>query len=394
MSSSDQDPWKREKSPGTPPNLDDLFKKFYEQTFQSKGGKGSTGKDPGEIAIEPKFFSWILGILVFLWALSGIYIVAPAESAVVLQFGRFFKTVEAGPHWAPRFIQTPNIVDIQKIYNFSTGAEMLTQDENIVNVELSVQYRVSNPQNFLFNVSNPENSLYQATAAALRQVVGHTRLDDILTSGRAVARENIENIINETMTLYHTGIEVTDVNLLPAKPPEQVTEAFDDAIKAREDEQRFINQANAYKQRVVPIAQGRAARILKAAAADKEQYIFNSKAEIAPFLALLPQHKLFPEVMDQRLYFAAMESVFTKSTKILVNSKGSGQMLYLPLDKLFDRKTSELIENQSMSEQRKTGLETDASIEQPKQPQFAQRQNLRELLLKRRNINRESINDR
>jgi membrane protease subunit HflK len=214
---------------------------------------------------------------------------------------------------------------------------MLTKDENIVDVELSVQYQVQNPRDFLFNVAVPTESIKEATASALRQVVGHTTLDEILTVGREKARGEVERQLVEILDIYKTGLHVVDVNLQPAKPPEQVTEAFDDAIKAREDQQRFINQAQAYNEKVIPISQGQASRVLEEAKAYKTKVTLDAKADVASFLALLTEHARAPKLTDQRLYYAALEKVFSSTSKILLDNDGSNNILYLPLDKMMEK---------------------------------------------------------
>jgi modulator of FtsH protease HflK len=330
------------KSEQGPPNLDELFAQLLRKAKVSKkapSGSGPSKQTPDMTQGQIKLF---LGLLVFLWVVSGIFIVAPQERAVVLQFGKQHSVVGPGPHWIPTFVRSKTIVNVQQIYTYNYQAEMLTKDENIVDVALSIQYRIGNAFNYLYKVVDPFNSLSQATASALRQVVGHTDLDSLLTSGRVLVRDQVESQLVKTLANYKPGLEITAVNLQPAQPPKEVTEAFDDAIKAREDEQRYINEAQAYARKVIPIAKGRAARILQQSKAEKEQYILNSEGQTAGFLALLPQHKRAPKVMEKRLYFAAMDHMFKNSSKVLVDAKAGNQMLYLPLDKLFERSGSKM----------------------------------------------------
>lgn len=336
----DQDPWKkREKKASGPPDLDEMFAKMYrnlsKQINQKKGSQRTGGG--GDVPALEKLFSlkfFIVLLLVF-WVLAGIFIVSPAERAVVLRLGKYQSTVGPGPHWIPRVISSRSVVNVQRIGAFSYNAEMLTQDENIVFVSVSVQYRIDNARDFLFSVVSPVASLQQATASALRQVVGHTTLDEILTTGRTLVRDQVAGQINAILEPYKTGILVTDVNLQPAKPPEEVTEAFDDAIKAREDEQRYINQAEAYAEKVVPIAQGQATRLLKEANAYKEQVILQSEADTARYLALLPEYQRAPGVTKERMYLQAMESVLSKTSKVLVDTKDGHNIMYLPLGKML-----------------------------------------------------------
>jgi membrane protease subunit HflK len=322
------DPWKKKDS--SPPDLDELLLKWRKGILGSSGSsKNNKGGEALNFGISLLFL-----VLISFWLISGFFIVAPSEKAVVLRFGQYLKTLNAGPHWIPSLVDQKYIVNVNKVYQFGYGAQMLTKDENIVDVELSVQYQVENPRDFLFNVTVPTESIKEATASALRQVVGHTKLDEILTTGREQAREEVERQLVEILAIYKTGLHVVDVNLQPAKPPEQVTEAFDDAIKAREDQQRFINQAQAYKEKVIPISEGQASRILQEAKAYKTKVTLDAKADVAKFLALLEEHSRSPKLTDQRLYYSALEKVFSSTSKILLDNNGSNNILYLPLDKM------------------------------------------------------------
>lgn len=341
--SNNDDIWSRPKkrpTPQGPPNLDDLLMDLKKQFF---GGKkfakkpaSKSGSDDGEGAGKV-LMTLILAAIVVIWIASGFFVVKPAQRAVVLRFGAIERTENPGLHWVPRIIESTYILDVQRIAAYSYEAQMLTKDENIVDVSLSVQFRIANPKAFLFSVEDPINSLQQATASALRQVVGQTTLDEILTTGRAVLRTAVEKQLRTTLARYNTGLEITDVNLLPAKPPEQVTDAFDDAINAREDEQRYINQAEAYAQKVVPIAKGQAARIRKEADAYKQQVILHAQGDIARFTAMLNAHRQWPKVTETRLYFDTLQSVLGDTAKVFVDVKGASPLLYLPIERLLKK---------------------------------------------------------
>lgn len=339
--SKDKDPWSGgKKKPDTPPDLDELFGKLRQQLGAAFGGK----KKPSESGGAGLFgISLIVILIIAIWALSGIFIVSPAEESVILQFGKYQETVGPGIHWIPRFIQSEYTLNVQQVATFPYQSEMLTKDENIVSVAVAVQYRIANPEAYLFNITDPIKSLQQATASALRQVIGQTSLDEILTTGRAEVRDEISKQLNVILKSYKAGIMITDVTLQPAKPPEQVTAAFDDAIKAREDEQRYINKAQAYAQKVVPIAQGKSARILQEAQAYEKQVVLQSQAEIASYLGILPEYKKAPGVTRERLYLNAIESVLAKSSKVLVDVKGGNNLMYLPLNQLLNGKAKENI---------------------------------------------------
>lgn len=310
------------------PGLDGWLKKI-----QDKISGGSPGGDD-----KRSFWFMALAVAIFIvviYIISGIYIVEPQEEGVVLQFGKYKETVMPGPHWVPRFINSAIVLDTQGIQNYSYKANMLTKDENIVDVAVAVQYRINNPENYLFNANNPIISLQQATASSLRQVIGHTNLDNILTSGREQVSQDVRKQLIRILGSYKTGIEITEVALQPAKAPEAVKDAFDDAIKAQEDEQRYINQAQAYRMQVIPQANGNKQRILANANAYKQQVVLNSQGETARYLALLPQYLQNPEVTRERLYLGALQNVFTRSTKIFVDQRqGNNTLMYLPLDKL------------------------------------------------------------
>jgi membrane protease subunit HflK len=213
-------------------------------------------------------------------------------------------------------------------------ALMLTQDENIVDIRLAIQYRVLDPKNFLFNVRDPSFTLKQVTESAIREVIGKSKMDFVLTEGRAEVAARTESLVQEIMDRYGTGLQVTSVNLQDAQPPEEVQDAFADAIKAREDEVRQKNEAEAYANEVIPKARGASARVLEEANAYKEQVIAESEGETARFLQLLEAYQRAPEVTRERLYIEAIESVLERSSKLIVDVKGSNPFLYLPLDKL------------------------------------------------------------
>ena len=322
-----------------PPELDKIFKDLsnkFAGLFGKKSTNGSSNDGDATLKSSKPFVITIIVVLVVIWVLSGIFIVSPAERAVVLQFGKYQDTVGPGPHWLPRFIQSETTVNVQKISNYAYSAQMLTKDQNIVDVAVAVQYRIDNAKNYLYTLVNADSSVQQATASALRQVMGNTTLDQVLTSGRAVVRQDILVQLKKILKIYHAGIEVTDVALQPARAPSEVKAAFDDAIKAQEDEQRYQNQAEAYANGVVPIAQGKAKRILQEANAYQQQVVLAAQGNVAQFNAIYTVYKTAPRVTKERLYLATMEGVLQKSSKVFVDTKGNNNLLYLPLDKLLN----------------------------------------------------------
>lgn len=311
-----------------PPNLDEIFKNLFGGQSKAKQAFKKPG-DPNAVTFQINIK--LLFVLFFaIWALSGFLIVKPAQKATVLRFGRYQQTLERGLHWVPPIVSSVYVLDVNKIHSFKHTAEMLTKDENIVDVSVAVWYRIRDPKQFLFNVANPSLSLKEATASALRQVIGHTELDQILTKGRNKVMEDTKQQLLRILHRYQTGIEVTELNLLPAKPPEAVTAAFDDAIKAREDEQRYINQARAYAEKVEPIAIGQAARIVRQATADAQQIVMKSQADVAPFVALLPAHRAQPDLTNTRLYFTTMANILSHVRKIITNGSGRTNLFLTP----------------------------------------------------------------
>lgn len=328
-----KDPWSGKNQP---PDLDELLKRFQKKIKSMLGagvGRGKTDNTLSPNGTSGFFAMLATGVVLILWALSGIYIVDPAEQAVVMRFGKYIKTVGPGPHWIPRLIETKQTVNVDRVSDYSYSAQMLTKDENLVSVAVAVQYRIGSLEDYLFNVADPEESLQQATSSALRQVVGATTLDQIITEGREAWGNNVQDVLVKILADYKIGIVIGNVSPQPARAPESVQEAFDDAIKAQEDEKRFKEQARAYEARVVPIAMGNAKRIREEAKAYSEQVVLQAKGETAEFLSLLPEYVKSPFVTSSRMYIDAMQTVLTNSSKILVDAKASN-LLYLPLDKL------------------------------------------------------------
>lgn len=320
-----------------PPDLDEALRRFQEKLRRTLMGSGSggDGSTPSSSNNRGAGLIALLALLAvfILWALAGVFIVDPAEQAVILRFGKYVETVGPGPHWIPRIIDSKIVINVERVSDYSYSGHMLTQDENLVSVSLAVQYRIGDLKNYLFNVVDPQESLQQATSSALRQVVGTTTLNEIITEGREAWGTNVQDTLIKILDKYKTGIVIVNVSPQPARAPENVQDAFDDAIKAQEDEKRFKEQAYAYKARVVPIAEGNSKRITEEAQAFAQQVVLKAKGEVAEFLALLPQYKLSPWVTSQRMYIDAMQQVLTNSSKIIVDGK-SGNLLYLPLDKL------------------------------------------------------------
>jgi membrane protease subunit HflK len=341
------DPWKTRKSDDQgPPDLDKLLKQFLKNIknlFGANKGGGNAGPNARpqgpNVPNMPVGFLVFIGIIVLaLYLISGIYIVEPAERAVVTRFGRYVKTEGPGPHWLPRFIDSKEIVNIDRTESTRHAGLMLTKDENIVFVEVTVQYRIQDARAYLFNVVNPVNSLKQATESALRQVVGQSTLDDVLTSGRAYIAGAIKDQIVSTLALYKTGILVLDVAMQPAKAPDEVRAAFDEVIKAREEEVRSVNQAESYANDILPKARGLAERMRKEALGYKQETQLVAEGSTQRFNLILPQYQKAPKVTQTRLYLDTMTEVLSNTTKMLIDEGNSSNVFYLPIDKLLNSK--------------------------------------------------------
>lgn len=345
-----KDPWGNRGQQG-PPDLDEVLKKLQQQLGRIFGGRGgipSGGRfhlgGGGTIGIGV-----ILIVALAVWALSGIYIIDPAEQGVVLRFGKHVRTVGPGPHWRPRFVEEVITVNVQSIRNQDIGfrrqgesisgvpheALMLTKDENIVDLQFNVQYRIKDAANFVLAVVDPEVTLKQATESAVREVVGRNSMDFVLTEGRSEVAAETEVMIQQILDRYRTGLQLTSVNMQDAQPPDPVQEAFLDAIRAREDQERIINEANAYKADIVPKARGEGAAILQRAEAYRQRAIAEAEGETDRFLKVLAEYRRAPAVTRERLYIEAIESVLAKSSKVMVDVQGGNSLIYLPIDKLL-----------------------------------------------------------
>jgi len=334
----DQDPWKKndKKKDQGPPDLDVVFQKLA-GLFGGLFGKKSSGGNGKNSGSSKLLVIAVFSILAVVWFVSGWYTIKESDRGVVLRFGAYDSQVEPGLHWNPKFIDRIIPINIEAFRTMPTTGFMLTEDENIVQVAMEVQYRIIAPEKYLFSVTNADNSLLQALDSALRFVVGHSTMDDALTTGREVVRQETWEMLDKIITPYDLGIEVVDVNLQQTRPPEQVKEAFDDAIAAQEDEQRFVREAEAYEREKEPIARGQVKRIEQQAQAYKEGIILKAQGEVARFNKLLPEYKASPEVTRQRIYLETMESVFNSSSKVLIDNKSGGNLTFLPLDKLMSK---------------------------------------------------------
>ncbi|KGK09470.1 HflK protein [Vibrio navarrensis] len=364
----DNDPWGNNNRGGQrpggrdqgPPDLDEVFNKLSQKLggkFGNKGGKGPSFSGGSAIG-----FGVIAVIAVAVWFFSGFYTVGEAERGVVLRLGKYDRIVDPGLNWRPRFVDEVTTVNVQAIRSLRASGLMLTKDENVVTVGMDVQYRVSDPYKYLYRVTNADDSLRQATDSALRAVVGDALMDSILTSGRQQIRQSTQTTLNQIIDSYDMGLMIVDVNFQSARPPEQVKDAFDDAIAAREDEERFIRESEAYKNEILPKATGRAERLKKEAQGYTERTINEALGQVAQFEKLLPEYQAAPDVTRNRLYLDTMEEVYSNTSKVLIDSESSGNMLYLPLDRITGQESKSGTKRQDKSSSAYDQIELDSPI--------------------------------
>lgn len=344
-----RDPWSGRNNDNDqgPPDLDEVVRKMQESLSGLFGGSRNNGTHShtsGKIIL-------ILLLLSIIWMATGIYIVDQAERGVVLRFGEFVDTTLPGLRWHwPYPVESVQIVNTEQIRNVEIGyrstssshqpmgsvpaeALMLTQDENIIDIKFAVQYRVKEAKDFLYNVKEPTATLQQVTESAVREVIGKSKMDFVLTEGRGEIVDRAKRLIQDILDRYQTGIEVTSVNMQDAQPPEEVQTAFADAVKAREDEQRLKNEAETYSNDILPKARGAAARQLEEANGYRARVVASAEGESNRFIKVLEQYEKAPDVTRERLYLETMEDILAGNTKILVGSEGNN-LLYLPLDQL------------------------------------------------------------
>ena len=337
---NEKDPWKNKggKNQG-PPDLDELFKDLGDKFGGIFGGKSSKGGKSGK-SFSSIGISIALVVAILVYVFSGFYTIKEAEQGIVLRFGQYTGNVEPGLRWKWTFVERIIPVDVQTTRNLPASGFMLTQDENVVRVEMQIQYRVIDARNYVFSVTDADDSLSESLDSALRYVVGHSKMDDVLTSGREVVRQAVWAELDKIIEPYNLGLLVTDVNFKDARPPEEVKDAFDDAISAQEDEVRYLREAEAYARGIEPRARGRVKRMEQEALAYKSQTVLDAEGEVARFEKILPEYQAAPEVTRQRLYISTMEKVYSNTSKVMVDVDGGNNMMYLPLDKIMQQQQS------------------------------------------------------
>jgi membrane protease subunit HflK len=347
------------KNAGGPPDLDELWKNFnrrLNEMFGKKSG-GSGGDSPpprigggarGDFRL-PGGAGLLIGIAVLVWLASGFYIIDAGERGVVLRFGKFSEATMPGPRWhLPYPVETVEVVNVEQVRTVEVGysnnvkskvlteALMLTDDENIIDLQFSVQYLLKNPEDYLFNNRHPDQAVKHAAETAMREVVGKSKMDYVLYEGRADVAARVTKLMQDILDRYKTGIQISKLNMQNAQPPEQVQAAFDDAVKAGQDRERFKNEGQSYANDVIPKARGVASRLMEEAQGYKERVVAQSEGEASRFKQVLVEYTKAPQVTRERLYQDTMQQVLSNTTKVMVDDKQGGNLLYLPLDKLMN----------------------------------------------------------
>ena len=333
-SGNGKDPWKKDGD--EPDNLDQIVQNWQRKLTSITGGRRSNASAPNPLG------GWVLAMLLAIaWAFTGLYRVDEAERGIVQRFGAYTATTLPGLHWHFPFpIETVDIVNTNAVDNYSFNTEILTADEQYVFVQMVVQYRRENPVDYSFNVLEPENTLQDVTESALREVVGTSSLEVLVTERRDEIAPRTETVVQATLDSYGAGIDVTSISLENLDYPREVQEAVDDTQKARNDSDRYVLEADKYAQDLIPRARGNAARVRQDAEAYRDRVIADAEGEAARFIALLAEYQKAPRVTRDRLYIEAVEEVYSNSNKVILDSDGSGNLLYLPIDKLIEDRAS------------------------------------------------------
>jgi len=357
--SDNRDPWGQGNGQNGPPDLDEVLRDLQKKLGGLFGGGGSGRKGGGKL---PSFSSKVIGpigiILVGLWMATGFYVVEQGQQAVELRFGAYKIVKDAGLRWhMPYPVETVEIVNVQQIRTVEVGyrtntrssqiagvpreALMLTADENIIDIHFAVQYDIKDPRELLFNVAEPQDLVVRgATESAVREIVGRNTMDLVITGGRAEIAQETKTLLQQILDRYDTGINIKAVEMQNAQPPAEVKAAFDDAVKAREDEERLKNEAQAYQNDVIPRARGAAARLEQEAVAYQASVIAAARGEASRFIQVLDEYAKAPEVTRDRLYIDALEEVYGNSTKLVIDqNSGSNNVMYLPLDQLIRQRS-------------------------------------------------------
>ncbi len=344
-----RDPWSGGDGRQGPPDLEEALKSLQAKLGKIFGGGKPGGGGIGGGRLGSMGIGLIIAVLLVVWAISGFYTVQEAQQGVVTRFGKFEKIAGPGLNWRPRFIDDVEKVNVLEVNTEEIGyrtagrsqgsvpreALMLTQDENIVDLRFAVQYRIADPKSYRFNVREPKATLRQVTESAVREIVGQRKLDFVMTEGRSAVAASTREMVQDILDKYRVGIQITSVNMQAAQPPAEVQEAFADVVKAREDEVRLKNEAEAYANDILPKARGDADALREQAEGYRQRVEAAAVGDTSRFLAVLREYERAPDVTRERLYLEAVESVLGNSSKVLVDVQGGNNLLYVPLDKML-----------------------------------------------------------
>jgi membrane protease subunit HflK len=356
--------WGRRPGGGNqgPPDLDEIWRNLNRKLNRLLGGKGGgsgNGETPGggpSAGAVGGGAGLLAGLIVVVWLLSGFYIVNEGQRGLELRFGKFVDTTMPGLQWhAPYPMESAEVVNVEQVRTVEVGYRnnvkskvlkeslMLTDDENIVDVQFAVQYILKSPSDFLFNNRGTEDSVLQAAETAIREIVGRNSMDFVIFEGRADVAARAQKLMQEILDRYGTGISISKVTMQNAQPPEQVQAAFDDAVKASQDRERQKNEGEAYANDVIPRARGMAARLMQEAEGYRSRVIEQSQGDASRFRQVVAEYAKAPQVTRDRLYLDAMQQIMSNTSKILIDQKSGGNMLYLPLDKLMQMSTAGVV---------------------------------------------------
>jgi len=334
-----------------PPDLDELLRNLNAKLnglFGRKGGSQPPTRGEGGPKVGGGGIWLLVGLVFLIWLASGFYIVDASNRGVVLRFGKFSETTQPGPRWhLPYPIETVEIVNLSQVRTVEVGyrnnvkskvlkeALMLTDDENIIDIQFAVQYILKSPEDFLFNNRGTDDAVLQAAETAIREIVGKSKMDFVLYEGRESVASQATKLMQEVLDRYKTGIQVSKVTMQNAQPPEQVQASFDDAVKAGQDRERAKNEGQAYANDVIPKAKGAAARLIEEANGYRQRVVANSEGEASRFQQVLTEYQKAPGVTRERMYLETIQQVLENTSKIIVDQKAGSNLLYLPLDKLM-----------------------------------------------------------
>lgn len=371
-----------------PPDLDQLWREFNQRLsriFGGKGGRGDGGYTP-DMKGAGIGIGLIAAIVAFLWLVSGFFIVQEGQTGVVMTFGKYSHTAPAGFNWRwPYPIQSHEIVNVSQVRTVEVGYRsnirnkqpkeslMLTDDENIIDIQFAVQYRLKNAAEWLFNNRDQEETVRQVAETAIREIVGRSKMDFVLYEGREKVAFDVSQLMQQITDRYNAGVQITNVTMQAVQPPEQVQAAFDDAVKAGQDRERQKNEGQAYANDVIPRARGAASRLLQEAEAYRSRVVANAEGDASRFKQVLAEYQKAPAVTRDRMYIETMQQIFTNTTKVMVDSKNGSNLLYLPLDKLISQSAGDAVFNKPGNGTPQSSANT-ASPNEPLQSMDTQRQ--------------------